>query len=467
MLPVVVSNLIVILLLAGYRVLWLGRYGTHNIDGALTRIQGRVVGERHEAVLQRAESGDLFRRPFEVEAGDGTRCRVDPRSAWLSLVGRTVHGGDIVTVVGTPALLSRPEALYREASQVPGLRALRVAPGAWPELLLLRLASAFSALLFIGALALPPLVGTRPELGGQAWVEPSPPAPHLPCPPGTHQAGERVEYWCETATGTREGPKVSYWEYSLSARQLRETGLYLAGEKDGFWITYDGQGRLQRHATFARGAAVGCRQTWEAGQPRASECFAGGFLEGPSALWDQGGQLRERGSYRHGEKHGRWEVWSDEGILLREGEYRDGQRHGLWRFWNTDGGRAARGHYHRGEHDGLWRWWHDTQHLAGHGRYRRGVKEGRWEAFYPSGRRAAAARYRRGEPTAAPKVWREEPRPAQRARYTSPEESDPFRVSAAPRGGEPIFRLGTGLHGPSHMWNSPALATGTCSAPLI
>ncbi len=397
-----------LLLLGGYRLLWRRRYSAKWIDGAFVRVQGRIAGPPGEVVLRRTDSGELLRaRGLVLERGGGEQA-IDLRSPWLILIGRTARRGETVTVDGVPTTLPRAEALYRDAAVQGALEALRVAPGAWPELPLLGLPTALAALLLVAALALPRFVHVRSD--ETAYIPPPDPAPppiELSCPAGTHQAGATYEAQCTDAAGRSQGPAVSYFT-DPHVRRLRESGEYEGGRQHGLWLIRYWDGSLAEERHFVRGRRTGCWRSYHPdGRIRRLWCFEDGRSHGTFARWSERGQLVERGVDQAGSKHGLWQTWSEAGVLRSEGRYEADKREGPWRFWNADGGREARGRYRDGRHDGLWTFWHPTGQLAGRGRYRAGVKEGTWNAYYASGRLAAVASYRRGKRVLLT-VWREE-----------------------------------------------------------
>jgi antitoxin component YwqK of YwqJK toxin-antitoxin module len=399
-------SLLVLLALVGYRWRWLRRYGRSGVDGSFTRLQGTIeAAGGADVVLSRSGSGELWRRPFALRLASGALCSVDPRSPWLRLVGQKVRCGELCTVDGLIAMRARAEALYRESSQAPALEALRVTPGAWPELRLLRLAAGAALLTLIAALAVPVFVQLPAQAPPPRTDEPQPdPGARLPpldCAADTDATCQWPERWCQRVGAGRHGP----WEMHDHEGNLLARGQYVENKRQGPFVRFGNNGRLMRSSRFLDDREEGCTERWTyEGALESRLCYHEGELDGRAAVWDRG--LRERGSYRRGRKHGRWEAWSPDGVLLRAGEYRDGQREGPWRFWNEDGGVAARGSYHDGELHGLWRWWHDTGVLAGEGRYGDGEKTGCWRSFYPGGGRQAQIDYRKGEITDE-KRWEE------------------------------------------------------------
>lgn len=408
MLSVIATALPVFILFTGYRLLWRRRYGPKRIDGHFVRVQGRIAGRAGEAVIRRTESGELLRaRGFLLEVrGASAPQPIDLRSAWLLLVGRTVRRGERVTVDGLPGSQPAEEALYREAAVRPTLEALRVAPGTWPELPLLRLPAAFAALLLVVALLLPRVLPFPPRASHRIAFAPRPPEPPLACPARTRKVAGELGLRCEDAAGRAQGPAVAaYGDYDRV--RIRETGQYLDGEKHGLWLTLYWDGSLAEEESFARGRRIGCWRSYhESGSVKQIWCFSDGRSHGLFARWSERGQLVERGLYERGRKQGLWQTWSELGNPRSEGHYLRDRRTGAWRLWNEDGGRAADGAYRDGTHDGPWRFWHPTGHLAGRGRYRAGIKEGRWLAFFPSGRLASVAEYTAGKRRSL-RVWRE------------------------------------------------------------
>ena len=393
MLAPFLTSAVVLVLLGGYRLFWVRRYGRRGVDGSFTRMQGHIAG-----LPPTPDAAP--RRPFELRLRGGCLCPIDPRSPWLRLVGPRLREGELVTVDGLPAPLLRSEALYREPSRTQGLLAMRIARGAWPEMRLLILPFLFAALIVL-AILVPALFG----LSGEALLErrppvaeptaaPEPQLPSLACPAGTRAAGESLTRWCETPDAVKHGPWAR-WELRNGLEAvLVESGELSRGKREGLWLSRSvWAGHLTRRARYRHDAPDGCWEEWDdGGAIRSRSCIKDGRLDGVSAVWEGG--LRERGTYRGGLKHGLWEVWSKQGSLLRQGRYRDGKREGPWRFWNLDGGRAALGRYRQGVVDGLWTWWHETERLAGRGRYVMGRKRGVWRSWHPGGERQALREYR-------------------------------------------------------------------------
>ena len=94
----------------------------------------------------------------------------------------------------------------------------------------------------------------------------------------------------------------------------QEQGTFKNGKKEGPWVEYWDNGRLQSRIFYKNGEK-----------------------KGPSVFYFDDGQLWGKGDFKNGEMEGPWVEYNDNGQLLYEGNYKNGKREGPWVVYQSDG----------------------------------------------------------------------------------------------------------------------------------
>jgi hypothetical protein len=219
-----------------YRLFWRSRYGRP--FSATTRLRGRV---------SRADAPRLL----EICAANGERHLID----LSGLAVAQLRPGDRVTLDGLPAPIPAAEALYRSPACRPGLAALRLARGTWPELRVLDLVLVVA---LVGAGIALPRALARPA-SVDAFV----------CPAGTRRGSADHIEWCEVerewkTVGGQDAVKHGPWRVWWETGGLRQRGEYVRGQPDGEWTTWHPSGRMAERGRYVRGQREGTWSSWNA-----------------------------------------------------------------------------------------------------------------------------------------------------------------------------------------------------------
>ncbi|MBQ3689490.1 MAG: hypothetical protein II937_06440 [Bacteroidales bacterium] len=129
-----------------------------------------------------------------------------------------------------------------------------------------------------------------------------------------------------------------------------ETGIYVNGEKDGYWeerYTKDGKNIILRYATYDDGT-----------------------LNGPTKEFEDGGDIFVFCNYKDGELDGKYQVkgvfMDSTGILdvneetlitITDGEYADNKKSGYWIYKNSMNQITSEGYYQNGNKHGEWKYY--------------------------------------------------------------------------------------------------------------
>ena len=106
----------------------------------------------------------------------------------------------------------------------------------------------------------------------------------------------------------------------------KKQGSFRSGKKDGVWVEYDRNGRVDKKVTYKNGK----EDTYVKYRYRIS------------------GQLSEKGTYKDGKKHGPWLSYHDNGQLAVKGTHKDGMVDGPWVSYHDNGQLQAKGTYKEG-----------------------------------------------------------------------------------------------------------------------
>jgi hypothetical protein len=143
-----------------------------------------------------------------------------------------------------------------------------------------------------------------------------------------------------------EGKRVGHWTGSKSQHPVEE-GLYFAGQRTGWWLTYHPNGKVATEAIYADGKLVGA---WRSLREDGSvDCV--GWYDGEGDgdagrigewTWYHPTLKRKAcGSFVLGKRDGHWRTWHENGQLASEGDYALDDRVGLWHWYDAAGKETA------------------------------------------------------------------------------------------------------------------------------
>lgn len=205
--------------------------------------------------------------------------------------------------------------------------------------------------------------------------------------------------------------------YHKGTKTPLRTGRYVNGKREGEWLGYDNQGRLDRKISYQNGEKNGPETGFIAGTNQWDE--RGQNVDGKrDGIWEtrhgSGDGCISKGAYVADQKNGEWEECSQDAKSRKwyrsfAGKYLDGFRHGPAVVYDADGKKIAEGEYFAdtseecrknppggrsencGKRDGEWKIYFPDGKLAMQGSYDRasGNRSGNWVEYYQSGEKMA------------------------------------------------------------------------------
>lgn len=124
---------------------------------------------------------------------------------------------------------------------------------------------------------------------------------------------------CNTAQG------IVLWYYPN--RILKSRGAYVNGKKEGIWLEYDEEGRMNDSATYAAGRIKGVRMKWYPGGMPSDSMQFDGAGNGVEVSWYEDGSIASAGYWVLDTlKKGRWKYYHRNGNIMATEDYMDGER---------------------------------------------------------------------------------------------------------------------------------------------
>ena len=190
-----------------------------------------------------------------------------------------------------------------------------------------------------------------------------------------------------------------YEEFRIDG-QLRASGSFSQGKKEGSFTTYHPNGTEASVIEYQNGAKNGSVEVFfPDGQLRQESNFENGLLDGEVCLYYPGGKL-ERVAYfesdliektileyypngalkrempqLHSKPHGTLLIYYENGQLKSQHQYQNGKPSGTTEHYYPDGQLRTRFHYKNGIPEGLMEVYHENGQLSYKGRFREGVAE--------------------------------------------------------------------------------------------
>ncbi|MDA9262044.1 hypothetical protein N9P38_01635, partial [Flavobacteriales bacterium] len=109
------------------------------------------------------------------------------------------------------------------------------------------------------------------------------------------------------------------------------------GTKEGEWLFYHKNGKLQEKSYFNRGKYVNeSLQYYETGKLMIKGFFYLGEKDSAYTSFFENGRVAEEGNYKKGKKAGVWQYWYVDSTLRKISKYNSNEKEKVGSFWNKD-----------------------------------------------------------------------------------------------------------------------------------
>lgn len=217
----------------------------------------------------------------------------------------------------------------------------------------------------------------------------------------------------------KQGRKQGTWKTFYPDGDIKFSGNYLDGKKNGIFKKYDKKGNLVSIEKYEKGDKVVedketadykiKRDFYESGEVKTKATFLDGKMDGVRREYDKNGNVIE--SYimdegnvvgkgivdKEGLKQGNWKEYYDSGKLKAKGKYKDDVKIGLWVYYYKNGKIEQKGHYNeKGKPTGEWKWYYRNGQLRKKEEMKDGISDGMYKEFTRDGELWAKGKYVNG-----------------------------------------------------------------------
>ncbi|NCA84862.1 MAG: toxin-antitoxin system YwqK family antitoxin [Clostridia bacterium] len=217
-----------------------------------------------------------------------------------------------------------------------------------------------------------------------------------------------------------EGRKQGAWKFFHDNGLVSLEGRYTNDEKDGYFKSYDKNGKLLQTSKWVNGVQQEnvaelaqlevARDYYPNGQVAIVQTYKNGVLQGVRRQYDEQGNLVSGAYYENGVKtgsgitlnngvrDGAWEEFYPDGSLRAAGIYSAGLKTGKWNYYHANGKLEQTGVYNsKGTPEGLWMWYYPSGALLREENFLHGLPDGMFTEFYEDGSIVIEGEYIEGE----------------------------------------------------------------------
>lgn len=216
-----------------------------------------------------------------------------------------------------------------------------------------------------------------------------------------------------------EGRKQGAWKFFYDNGLVSIEGRYTNDEKDGYFKSYDKNGKLLQTSKWVNGVQQEdvaklarlevVKDYHNNGQVAIVQTYKNGVPQGVRREYDEEGNLVAGGYYENGVKtssgitltngvrNGVWEEFFPDGSLRAEGSYADGLKIGHWNYYHPNGKLEQTGTYNsKGTPEGLWTWYYPSGALLREENFLHGLPDGMLTEYYEDGNIVTEGEYIEG-----------------------------------------------------------------------
>ncbi|HEY0059981.1 MAG TPA: hypothetical protein VGB56_12675 [Flavisolibacter sp.] len=144
----------------------------------------------------------------------------------------------------------------------------------------------------------------------------------------------RIAYYLPERTQAMEcmyrdaGAKIPHGNetWFFPNKQLKWTGRYVDGKKEGTWLRFDSAGRLSDSSNYSGGKRKGVQFGWHANGYPSDSAYFDGAGNGVEYNWTGEGLISSTGRWvRDTSKQGKWNYYYPDGKVRVSENYKDGQ----------------------------------------------------------------------------------------------------------------------------------------------
>ena len=186
---------------------------------------------------------------------------------------------------------------------------------------------------------------------------------------GFYKDGLKDSTWVEYAPYS--GKKIKLMHYSRDTldgnykewknEEITISGQYIMGKKHGVWEKYGLDREVKESGTWDKGVKDG-QWIFSNGVYKKEGFYKQGSRDGDWVAYYKNDQIRRKWSYREGQLDGVFQSWYENGVLCDSGRYESNEKIGEWRHYFDSGEKSGYAMYREGKMDSI-RYWNEAGQL--------------------------------------------------------------------------------------------------------
>ncbi len=196
------------------------------------------------------------------------------------------------------------------------------------------------------------------------------------CAVGNYVYGEfsMLKAWDKNGNKTvSEGNGKITWYFEGGNGNIKSTGSYFNGRRNGVWYYYNPNGKIIEEINYFKGLAIMVSAWDNEGEKKIVEDGDGVYLRKYSNE-----KIASIGQYKNGIKTGEWKYYYANGLIESSGKYRNGIQVGYWAWYYNNGKKRKEGNFKEGNFDGEITWWYSDGIISSKGKMENGKRIGEW-----------------------------------------------------------------------------------------
>ena len=192
------------------------------------------------------------------------------------------------------------------------------------------------------------------------------------------------------------GRRIGPWKLMYPDGSMKAEGSYQLGKKDGSWKYYDTDGDVVQTGSYQNDEPIGNWKWYYSNKAlHRDEYYLRGKEDGHCVEYDSLGKVLTEGDYINGRKNGPWVLQVND--HSEEGAYEDGELNGMWIWRYGDGSKAFEGEYSVGTPTGRHKYWYPNGQTKMKGEYEGGELSGQWDYYQEDGTLILQLEYEAGQ----------------------------------------------------------------------
>ncbi len=149
------------------------------------------------------------------------------------------------------------------------------------------------------------------------------------------------------------------WTFYYKNGNKNREGRLSEGKVDSAWTYFYENGKKSGHGMILDKKKEGTWQEWYTDGTSAKGEYKNDLKQGNWVLYQTNGKIQANGNFTNGDKEGPWTIFHENGSKHSEGKFVNDKKEGTWVFYLKNGQKECEGLYENGQEHGIWKFYND------------------------------------------------------------------------------------------------------------